>query len=334
MSQDPIPRLSSDVKHLLTQQGERRLTEDDVFKLSIQLPMLCTGRIPQTTEFFFRGWNHPLMLQRAPGFSKEQLAIAAFLQPLHSQLCAIAIQVLWKADQLIRAFSTALNAGDLIVAATMARSLMETAAAFGSESDEMSALFKARKREAAPDLDSLIRFDQDARKIIGQVLFGTKLKRGKEPETGIERTNVLTLIDKAAKLSENTWVRRFYEILCDTVHPSIGSNRCFWIREPIPSEDGSVSTFSVTRRSPGLLGDLPFAIGMRTLWATQRLGVMWCLDEVTRKDLCLTAKIYALPRTYYGVVRPGDPSGYCSCGSAKPENSCDHEFGAGSHEEF
>ena len=145
--------------------------------------------------------NSDLVLERSPGFTKEQLAIATFLQPLHSQLCAIAVQVLWKADQIIRTLSTALNAKDLVVAATMTRSLMETTAAFGSESSTLSDLWKARKREPAPDLDSLTGFNQDAGKVIGQVLFGTKLKRGKEPETGIERTNILSLIDKAAKLS-------------------------------------------------------------------------------------------------------------------------------------
>ena len=49
--------------------------------------------------------------------------------------------------------------------------------------------------------------------------------------------------------------------------------------------------------------------------------------ERNRKDLCLTAKIYALPKVYYGVVRPGDPSGYCPCGSTQPEATCNHEFG-------
>ena len=73
-----------------------------------------------------------LVLPRIDGFTREQLSIAANLQPLHSQLCAIAVQVLWKSDQLIRALFTALNAGDLIVAATMVRSLVESTAAFGS----------------------------------------------------------------------------------------------------------------------------------------------------------------------------------------------------------
>jgi hypothetical protein len=42
-----------------------------------------------------------------------------------------------------------------------------------------------------------------ANAVVGQILFGTKLKQEKTPYTGIERTNILTLIDRAEKLSEN-----------------------------------------------------------------------------------------------------------------------------------
>ena len=57
---------------------------------------------PPTTQFFFVDWQPLLVLPRVSGFTKEQLSIAAYLQPLHSQLCAIAVQVLWKADQFIQ----------------------------------------------------------------------------------------------------------------------------------------------------------------------------------------------------------------------------------------
>jgi hypothetical protein len=212
----------------------------------------------------------------------------------------------------------------------MTRSLIETAAAFGCESAAISDLWKARKSQPATDLNSLEAFDQDARKIVGQILFGTKLKKGKEPETGIERTNILTLIDKAEKVSENDWVRRFYELLCDTVHPSIGSNRCFWTKEPFKTNEGPTLIFTASRNSRGILGDLPFVIGKGALWATQWLGWMWCLDELVRNDLCLTAKIYSLPKAYYGVIRPEDPSGYCRCGSTQRQELCSHEFCTGS----
>jgi hypothetical protein len=134
---------------------------------------------------------------------------------------------------MIRAFCNALNSSDLIVAAAMARSLVETAAAFGCESDQVAQLWRTRCRQPAPDVESLTEFMANVYSVIGQVLFGTKLKREKMPETGIERTNILTLIDKAQKLSENPGIRRLYDVLCDTVHPSIGSNRCFGAKNPV-----------------------------------------------------------------------------------------------------
>lgn len=328
MSKNDRSCLSPDVERLLTSEGNHRLTEDDLIQLRVHLKMICrwADRVPATTQFLMIDWQPLLVLQRVPGFTKEQLSIAAYLQPLHSQLCAIAVQVLWKADQLIRTLCTALNSGDLIVGATMARSLIETSASFGCETHALTLLWKERKSKAAPDLNSLTDFHQDTLKVIGQILFGTKLKRDDEPETGVERTNIITLINKAAKLSEYPGIRRLYDILCDTVHPSIGSNRCFWTKEP-RSEDGPVGQFVASRNAPGILGDLPFAIAKGTLWSLQWLGLLWVLFERTRNDLCLTANINALTPHYYGIVSPGDPSGYCSCGSGERAEACDHKFG-------
>ena len=327
MSKNDRARLSPDVQQLLT-SGDHSLTENELVQLKVHLNMICgwADRVPATTQFFFIEWQPVLIIPRVAGFTKEQLAIAAYLQPLHSQLCTIAVQVLWKADQLIRALCAALNSGDLIVAATMARSLIETSASFGCESNALTMLWKERKSKPAPDLDSLSDFHRDALNVIGQILFGTKLKRDEEPETGIERTNIVTFVKKAGKLSEQPGILRLYDLLCDTVHPSVGSNRCFWTEEP-RSEDGPVGYFVASRRARGTLGDLPFTIGMSTIWALQWLGLMWVLFERTRNDMCLTARIYALPHQYYGIVFPGDPSGYCSCGRGEREEACKHEFG-------
>ena len=220
----------------------------------------------------------------------------------------------------------ALNAGDLIVAATMARSLMETSAAFGCESDQISQLWRMRTRQPAPDVESLQEFMESANEMVGQTLFGTKLKREKTPESGIERTNILTLINKAEKLSDNPGIRRLYDVLCDTVHPSIGSNRCFWTKEPDP-EDGPVFEFVTQRTGSGALSELPFTIGMTTLWALTWLGWMWNHFDRTRRDICLTAKIYILPIVGYGIVHPIKPEDYCPCGSTKPSQLCAHYFG-------
>ncbi|MGH9436320.1 MAG: hypothetical protein ACRD22_00135 [Terriglobia bacterium] len=328
MSESPKLSISSDVKRLLTSEGERWLTEDEIVQLQVHMNMICgwANRVPETTKFFFVQWAPVLVLPRIEGFTREQLSIAACLQPLHSQLCAIAVQVLWKSDQLIRALCSALNAGDLIVAATMARSLMETTASFGCETDAITVLWRERKRRPAPDMHSLGEFNEAVFDVIGQILFGTRLTKDEQPETGIQRTNILTFIKKAEKISEYSGLLRLYEVLCDTVHPSIGANRCFWTEEPT-SSDSDVLEFTGNRLARGLLGNLPYAIGKGAIWSLQWLGHMWVLFERTRNDLCLTGNIYALHRPYYGVITPGDPSGFCPCGSGVGESSCNHQFG-------
>jgi len=82
------------------------------------------------------------------------------------------------------------------------------------------------------------------------------------------------------------------------------------------------------RHALGVLGDLPFAIGQGALWSLLWLGWMWVLLERTRNDICLTGKIYILPRSYYGIIPPNDPSGYCPCGSQQQAQECNHEFGS------
>ncbi len=328
MADTPRLSLSSDVQRLLTSEGERRLTDDDIVQLQVHMNMICrwAERVPETTKFFFVQWAPVLVLPRIEGFTREQLSIAAYLRPLHSQLCAIAVQVLWKSDQLIRTLCSALNAGDLIVAATMARSLMESTAAFGCETEAIGALWRERKRKLAPDIESLMDFDKAVSAVIGQIMFGTRLQKNQQPETGIQRTNIVTFIKKAETLSEYSGLFRLYEILCDTVHPSIGANRCFWTNEPDSTDEGLLE-FTGSRRAPGILGNLPYAIGKGTIWSLQWLGHMWVLFERTRNDLFLTGGIYALPRRYYGGVTPGDPSGYCSCGSGVKKDECYHQFG-------
>lgn len=313
---------------LLSQGRDSRLTEQELLQLTLHIKMIASwaDRVPQETTFFFVEWQPILRVPHVEGLSRDELAIAAYLQPLHSQLGAIALQVLWKASQLIQSLCHALNAGDLIVAATMARSLVETTAAFGCESDQIARIWTARTRQPAPDTESLQEFMKSANAVVGQILFGTKLKREKTAETGIERTNILTLIDRAERLSTNPSLHRYYDILCDTVHPSIGSNRCFWSKEP-SVRGGPVFEFVTQRASRGELSDLPGVIGKSTLWALTWLGWMWNQFNRMRHDLCLTAKIYALPAKYYSIVHPGQPEEYCPCGSTMRSQLCAHYFG-------
>src|ERR1051326_1194266 len=124
--------LSQSAEELLSiGSSNRRLTEDQLLQLKLHIKMIASwaDRGPEKAQFFFVRWQPVLVLPRIQGYSRNELGIAAYLQPLHSQCCAIALQVLWKSNQLIRALSKALDSADLVVAATLARSLVETAAA-------------------------------------------------------------------------------------------------------------------------------------------------------------------------------------------------------------
>jgi hypothetical protein len=327
--------LTDKATELLSRGRDHRLTEQQLLQLALHLKMIASwaDRVPQQTSFFFVAWPQAVVLPRVEGLSGNEIAIGTYLQPLHSQMGAIALQVLWKANQLIRALCNALNSDDLIVAATMTRSLVEATAAFGCESDHIAQLWRTRCRYPAPDVMSLSDFMHNAHAVVGQILFGTKLKREKAAETGIERTNILTLIDKAEKLSENPGLRRLYDVLCDTVHPSVGSNRCFWSREPT-ADNGPVFEFVAERAARGQLSDLPFTIGVSALWALIWLGWMWNLFDRVRKDLCLTAKLYELPSAYFGITLPGKPDDYCPCGSTRRSKECPHYFGRNENEAF
>ena len=55
MSETPKLSISSDVLRLLTSEGERRLTDDEVVQLEAHMNMIChwASRMPETMRFFF-----------------------------------------------------------------------------------------------------------------------------------------------------------------------------------------------------------------------------------------------------------------------------------------
>ena len=80
---------------------DRRLTEDQLLQLRLHIKMIASwaDRVPQKTNSFFTSWQPILVLPRMEGYTRDELAIAAYLQPLHSQLGAISLQraPVWRA---------------------------------------------------------------------------------------------------------------------------------------------------------------------------------------------------------------------------------------------
>jgi hypothetical protein len=170
-----------------------------------------------------------------------------------------------------------------------------------------------------------------------QIIWGTRLPDMVKTYKITQRTNVLTLVQKAAKLLNEPNLRSDYEILCDAVHPSWGADECFWDelgelpefyrRRYLLSRDaigqaGIVDTGNVRRGSP-----LSGVILSNAAFAIRRLATDLREFEFFTHDLCLTGRVHILSNLdYWGIVRPTGSYDLCACGSGKKSRFCKHNF--------
>ena len=89
-------------------------------------------------------------------------------------MCANALLVLWKADQLIRGIFDSMNRRDFVVASALARALMEVSGSFGVETSALERAWRERKGKPAPDAESLTEFGKTLTQALAQMMFGTK----------------------------------------------------------------------------------------------------------------------------------------------------------------
>src|SRR6185503_5474139 len=109
---DEFQGLTKNAEDILSAgHGDHRLDDEQLLQLRLHVKMIASWveRVPQRTRFRFVEWQPVLVVPRVEGFSKAELGIAAFMHPLHSQMGAIALQTLWKANQFIRTLSAALD---------------------------------------------------------------------------------------------------------------------------------------------------------------------------------------------------------------------------------
>jgi len=323
--------ISAELGDLLRSKGNHHLSEDEVMQAGLHAKMIVgwAEKVPPVSVFFFDEPYDVVLAVGKSSLTKEEIGIAVYLQPLHSAMCAIALLALWKSEQLIRGLFDAMNKGQFIAAATLARGLVEISAAFGVETHGLGAAWRERKARSAPNAQSLTEFSNQCTRMLAQTIFGTRQKASDGSlAAGIQRTNIVTLIKKAEKLSSTERLLQFYEVLCDTVHPSMGSNRTFFTQELQKLPGSPRVGFRIERRASALLGDLPYVTAKTSLWAMQWLGQMWTNFELARNDFFLTTKLYALPGPrYFGVISPDRGGEYCACGNGQQKEKCLHRFG-------
>jgi hypothetical protein len=239
---------------------------------------------------------------------------------------------------LIEGLAGALANWNITVAATTARALVETACAWSVESKEIADTWNSVAKVSVHDLDALSAARRNLITSLRQVSIGTRLSDLINGGKGVQRTNVLTHIQKAAKASGYLPLIQQYEELSDAVHPSWGSMEIFWAEVGV-SKELLQSRVLLSRTAAGQPGDrtmqpllpgsgLILTILSSATWACERLLADLEEFEVLCRDVCLTCQIFTLQDLdYWTVVRPTDPYQPCACGSGKKTRFCLHTFG-------
>lgn len=268
----------------------------------------------------------------------SDLDLASAFFDLHSVLAGQCLMKTWRASQLVEGLRWACENWNVTMAAASARALVETASAWFIESAEILELWKSVKEKKVTELADIADARNVLYKSITQMTVGTRLESVIKVNKNFQRTNILTLIKKAAKQLDRQDIWEKYEALCDSVHPSWGSSECFWQEVGVNEELGQMRVL-LNKYCAGELGNpssppikpgsgLGITILESSSWACDRLSTDLSKFHQMCADICLTCRIYELPDLdYWNVIRPTNLYDSCACGSAKKTRFCNHEFG-------
>jgi hypothetical protein len=230
-----------------------------------------TATWPSSSEYYFAPPGDEIFFNSLhKGITAEEFDTAVQFWDLHSAFCAYLLLVGWKTAQLSSSLKAAFSEWNLLSSASLARTLLETASAFTVESRKIIDTWKkcvedGVSKQTVFDIRSILV------PLIIQILIGTKRKdylSGKRSKH-LERTNILTLIASASKVTGKLDLRDLYEKLCDAVHPSWGSNDCFVFDMGI-SDTGRIRT--KIHKSAAGRSELPHLILTTSLWSMSQLN--------------------------------------------------------------
>lgn len=279
---------------------------------------------------------------RPPGVPRIQdnksVFVADAFMDVHTHLTGLLLAESWRVAQLAAGLTTALSNWNLTLAAMVARTALETAAAWAIESAKLLDEWAAVKGTSLTDPRDVIERRRRLFLALQQPYFGTRRGDMLENYPSLRRTNIGTFLKKAAAAFGYGTLLNDYEVLCDAVHPSWGALECFWAEvggaEDIPQFRTLLSRSSVGHFA-AKEGDLvrpgsPLAPVILTScrWAFRRLEEDLANFDRMCRDVCLTTGIYIFPNmTYWGIVKPTGTYSQCSCGSGRKSRFCRHTFG-------
>jgi hypothetical protein len=178
-----------------------------------------------------------------PQGTKEDFVAATrllSLWDLHSALSAQRLMYRWRAAQFGEMVLVAFDAWHLGVAATLARSLLEMAAAYTVEAEDVIQAWNEMRPDTTARAQAL------RKRLIRQVVQMTlatrsrevlnKLGHTNEHPSRVARTKVGRLIEKAGKRLNDKRLGDLYGELSEAVHPNFGATEYYYVEAGFSTE--------------------------------------------------------------------------------------------------
>lgn len=253
---------------------------------------------------------------------------------IHSCLGGWWLSHLWRGADLAEATCGNLEDWKVLPAAACARSLVEGAAAFVVEGEQLLEEWSAFKQLGAPNPDAIAKFRKEFGEKLLQMQVGSRVgERTGERATPLKRTNVMTILEKFTKIVGKT-VWADYEWLCDAVHPSFGSHTAYVATQGI-HRAGTTMAADLARRTDRArvhIAKIDPTVALAVLGVFS-VSVDALLNEAGRlrwliHDFGLTTGVaFCALELSFGAARPPAGAEACLCGSGLRFSACRHRWG-------
>ncbi len=161
---------------------------------------------------------------------------------------AYSLMNVWRVVDLARSCVWALARQEVLCASLLARSALETAAAFVDAARTVCATVSGPNREGKPgiihdranDLRTSFVVSEELELYSLKVIFASKLP---EAETIYNPTNIVTVITRISKIQSQEFILPTYGVLCETAHPNLLGRTLYLHRaEPGPWSGNELRT--------------------------------------------------------------------------------------------
>ena len=258
----------------------------------------------------------------------------------HSQIVAWWLMMNWRTNELASAFLDLVET-NYSAAATVARSLVETAATLVEEAQKIEKLWN-RFRQASAAKGSLD--GETWLELQGALVYLSASSKWsdrslpiKEMFDRVERRNVLTsigLLDRRLGGKDSQWVQEGYEILCNFSHPGQLNFVAFEGRSYVTPKLSRVRVFTSSKLGV-FFEDLhedqsdPHASTIITLVNRCLSTAIEALDEALKviDDISLSVQLRSIsPFDTWRLTSVGKRNESCPCRSGRKSKDCNHDL--------